>query len=148
MEMHFNELEDNRLFIGTDLNGTLYYIEMPDIFLSYKKNISDSINSVFYNHFSDVVHPSFIQNMKSRDVLHLFIQKHTSSFFELTTTEEQLELLIKEEFIKQFEIEEDNIETKSMLEKCNKSVFLQTYLSRFYKTRLLEYKERLDQVEL
>lgn len=86
--------------------------------------------------------------MKSRDVLHLFIQKHTSSFFELTTTEEQLELLIKEEFIKQFEIEEDNIETKSMFEKCNKSVFLQTYLSRFYKTRLLEYKERLDQVEL
>ena len=86
--------------------------------------------------------------MKSRDVLHLFIQKHTSSFFELITTEEQLELLIKEEFIKQFEIEEDNIETKSMLEKCNKSVFLQTYLSRFYKTRLLEYKERLDQVEL
>ena len=32
MEMHFNELEDNRLFIGTDLNGTLYYLEMPDIF--------------------------------------------------------------------------------------------------------------------
>ena len=74
--------------------------------------------------------------MKSRDVLHLFIQKHTSSFFELTTTEEQLE------------IEEDNIETKSVFERCNKSVFLQTYLSRFYKTRLLEYKERLDQVEL
>ena len=69
MEMHFNELEDNRLFIGTDLNGTLYYIEMPDIFLLYKKNISDSINSVFYNHFSDVVHPSFIKKIVEHPIL-------------------------------------------------------------------------------
>lgn len=148
MEEYFDNSKDNRLFIGTDLNGASYYIEIPDVFLPYKKSISDSINSVFHNSFSNIVHPSFIQNMKSRDVLHLFIQKHTLTVFKRITTIEQLELLIKKEFIKQFEIKEDDAEVERLLKRCKKSIFVEAYITSFYKTKLLEYKERLDQVEL
>lgn len=148
MKRYFDDPKDKKLFIGTDLKGISYYVEIPDIFLPYKKNIGNSIDLVFYSRFSNIVHPSFIDNMKSRDVLHLFIQKYTLSFFESITMSEQLEFLLQEEFIKQFEIKEYDEEAKNAFNRCNKSVFIEAYLSRLYKTKLLDYKNRLDKVEL
>lgn len=140
--------KDNLLFVGTDLNMNLHYIEIPNIFMPYKKNLEESINLVFNNNsFSNIIHPSFINNMKSRDVLHLFIEKHTLSLFNSIKTESELELIMKNEFKELFDLKE-NEEFEKLYQKVNKGTCITSYVTKFYKEKLLNYKARLDAIEL
>lgn len=83
MDKNINNLYENEskeqelLFVGSDSNLDLHYIEIPRIFVPYKENLGKAIDSVFYSSFFNVVPKSFISNMQSRDVLHKFIVKNS-----------------------------------------------------------------------
>ena len=63
------------------------------------------------------------------------------------TTEEELELLIQKEFKEIFSVEDER-EFKKLYERYNKGASIESYAVKFYEEKLLDYKRRLDEVEL
>lgn len=145
--LHKNELKEEMLFIGSDSNSKLYYIKIPEMFIPYKENLNKAIDLAFYSSFSNIVPKTFISNMKSRDVLHKFIGKHTASLLSTVKTEKELELLIQKEFKKMFNIDDEK-SFKRLYKQYDKGSSIEKYAYKFYKRKLLDYKDRLDKVEL
>ena len=141
------QIQENLLFIGSDSELNLYYIEIPEIFIPYKNNLENIIKSTFYNSFSNIVPRTFLANMKSRDVLHKFIEKHTTNLFSSISTEEELELIIQEECKKIFNITNES-DFNKLYKRYDKGNSIEIYAFNLYKEKLLDYKERLDKIEL
>ena len=143
-----NNNRDGLLFIGTDSDYNLHYISIPDIFLPYKDALSQAINNTFFNSFTIIVPPSFIKDMTERDVLHKFIYKHTLAIFNSIETKDELDVLIEKECRKMFDIKKDDDNFKEIYKYYKKEASVVFYASNFYKRKLLEYKARLEAVEL
>lgn len=142
-------MKNNLLFIGYDNKSQPYHIEIPDRFVKYKNAIENAINTTFFSSYidTDIVPKSFLNNMKSRYVLHKFIEKHTLNFFNSIKNDDELEELIKNEFQKLFDIKDEQ-EFKKIYRHYKKDVSVSYYMINLYKKKLLEYKDRLDKVEL
>ena len=145
--LYANDNKEELLFIGSDSNLNMHYVRIPKIFMPYKENLGNVINSVFFSSFSNIVPKSFILNMQSRDVLYKFIEKHTRNLFLAISTEEELELLMRKEFKEMFSVE-DETEFEKLYKRYNKGASIESYAFKFYKEKLLDYKRRLDEVEL
>lgn len=137
----------NLVCLGEDLNGKLYVKEVPNVLIDYVSEIQNAINKVFYSSYQVVVPREFINNMKSRGMLHKFIDKYITKFFDEIPTSKVLEDLVYKECLHIFDIKEVDTTFKKMYKNYNKGTSIESYLGRYFEKALVDYKRRLDEVE-
>lgn len=136
----------NIICLGEDLNGELYLKEVPQILNEYVDEIQRTINKIFYSGYLLAVPRDFIKDMQNRGILHKFIDKYITVFFDTITTNNELENLLFQECKYIFDIKEDDTNFNIIYKQYDKTNSINSYLSRKFEDALVDYKKRLDEV--